>query len=138
MSAGGIGTYYWVDYLRANTKKAKVVGIPDSGVFIDDFFSPIAQKQVTLEKFENLLKVVGMPEGDDLPLCAKRCIEATKNESLCTTTPAYLNYVESPLLVIESTYDQWAIDNIVLARCKTDPAPPYSIANCSDKERDAI
>ena len=48
LSAGGVGTYYWVDYLKQNTKTSKVVGIPDSGVFIDDFFSPIAQKQVTL------------------------------------------------------------------------------------------
>ena len=100
LSAGGVGTYFWLDYLKAHTKTAKVVGIPDSGVFIDDFFSPIAQKPVTLEKFQNLIKVIGVPEGENLPMCAQKCIEDTKNESLCTTTPAYLNYIESPLLII--------------------------------------
>ena len=78
-SAGGIGAYYWLDYLKAHTKKAKVIGIPDSGVFIDDFVSPLTEKQNTLEKAKNLLNIVGMPTGEDLPLCIQKCLDDTKN-----------------------------------------------------------
>ena len=41
LSAGGVATYYWVDYLRTHTKTSKVYGIPDSGMFISNFYSPI-------------------------------------------------------------------------------------------------
>ena len=51
LSAGGIATYYWVDYLQHRTKKAKVYGISDSGVFLNDFKTPILDKQVILNKF---------------------------------------------------------------------------------------
>ena len=37
LSAGGVATYYWVDYVQQRTKTSKVYGIPDSGMFIDTF-----------------------------------------------------------------------------------------------------
>lgn len=39
VSAGGMATYQWSNYLMQNTKKAKVYGIPDSGFFITDYYS---------------------------------------------------------------------------------------------------
>lgn len=39
VSAGGMATYQWTNYLFQNTKKAKVYGIPDSGFFITDYYS---------------------------------------------------------------------------------------------------
>ena len=37
VSAGGMGAYQWANYLKENTIKAKVLAIPDSGLFITDF-----------------------------------------------------------------------------------------------------
>ena len=54
------------------------------------------------------------------------------------TTTKYLDYVKSPLMIIESSYDQWAIDNIVYARCKSDKNEPYSLEKCNDTYRSAI
>ena len=41
-SAGGIGAFTWVQHAYKYTKKAKVVGIPGSGVFLKNFESPTA------------------------------------------------------------------------------------------------
>jgi hypothetical protein len=37
VSAGGIATYLYSNYLVENTKKAKVYALPDSGLFITEF-----------------------------------------------------------------------------------------------------
>lgn len=41
-------------------------------------------------------------------------------------------------MIIQSTYDQWAIDNIVYAHCKSGKDEPYSIENCNSTYRAAI
>lgn len=41
VSAGGIATYFWMNYLYDNTKSSKVFAFPDSGLFRVDFVSPI-------------------------------------------------------------------------------------------------
>ena len=46
VSAGGMATYQWVQYLYEHTKTSKVYGMPDSGLFLTDYYSPIVQKQV--------------------------------------------------------------------------------------------
>ena len=40
-SAGGIATFFWANYLFENSKSSKVYAIPDSGLFITDFVSPL-------------------------------------------------------------------------------------------------
>lgn len=46
VSAGGMGTYFYANYLAEHTKKAKVYAIPDSGLFLVDYFTPLADMQV--------------------------------------------------------------------------------------------
>lgn len=58
VSAGGMATYEWTNYLMQNTKKAKVYGIPDSGFFVTDYFSQIAQQKVLRDRAYNLLNLV--------------------------------------------------------------------------------
>ena len=41
VSAGGMATYFWSNYLYENTKTSKVLAMPDSGFFITDYYSPI-------------------------------------------------------------------------------------------------
>jgi hypothetical protein len=58
VSAGGIATYLYSNYLLDNTKTAKVYSIPDSGLFITDYFSPIVQQSLIRLYAENLFKLV--------------------------------------------------------------------------------
>lgn len=68
LSAGGVATYYWVDYVQNRTNTSKVYGIPDSGMFMSDFNTPILGKQYFLNRFLNLQKLVGTPDdNDDIP-----------------------------------------------------------------------
>ena len=53
-----MATYEWTNYLMQNTKKAKVYGIPDSGFFVTDYFSQIAQQKVLRDRAYNLLNLV--------------------------------------------------------------------------------
>jgi hypothetical protein len=43
VSAGGMAVYQWSNYVLDHSKAAKVYSIPDSGMFITDYYSPIAQ-----------------------------------------------------------------------------------------------
>lgn len=40
-SAGGIATYLYSDLFYEKTVKAKVFAVPDSGLFLTDYYSPI-------------------------------------------------------------------------------------------------
>ena len=58
VSAGGMGTYFYSNYLYENTKSAKVYGIPDSGLFLVDFFSPLAGMPILRKAAEPLIQLV--------------------------------------------------------------------------------
>lgn len=62
VSAGGMATYEWSNYLMDHTKKAKVLGIPDSGFFITDYYSEIAQEKLIRTRAINLLNLVNSKE----------------------------------------------------------------------------
>ena len=40
-SSGGLATFFWSNYAFERTKTSKVYGIPDSGIFIAEYVSPI-------------------------------------------------------------------------------------------------
>ena len=46
VSAGGMGTFFYSNYLMENTKTSKVYAIPDSGLFLVDYLTPTVSKQV--------------------------------------------------------------------------------------------
>jgi hypothetical protein len=60
VSAGGIASYFWQNYLVENTKTSKIYAIPDSGLFITDYYSPIVEKQLLRERAQILLKLVSV------------------------------------------------------------------------------
>lgn len=45
-SAGGIATYLYSDYFYEKAIKAQVYSVPDSGLFLTDYYSPIAGTKV--------------------------------------------------------------------------------------------
>lgn len=58
VSAGGMGAYQWSNYVYENSKKAKVYSIPDSGLFITNYYSPIVGEKVLSTRIESLFKLV--------------------------------------------------------------------------------
>jgi len=46
VSAGGIASFEWSNYLYENTRKATIYSMPDSGFFITDYYSPVVGKKL--------------------------------------------------------------------------------------------
>jgi hypothetical protein len=46
VSAGGIATYLYSNHFLAKTVTAKIYSIPDSGLFLTDYYSPLAKEKV--------------------------------------------------------------------------------------------
>ena len=58
VSAGGIATYLYSNYILAKTITAKVYSIPDSGLFLTDYYSPLAGYKIIRERARGLLELV--------------------------------------------------------------------------------
>lgn len=54
-----MATYQWVQHLQENTVTSKVYGIPDSGLFLVNYESPIVHEKVVEIRAENLFKLIG-------------------------------------------------------------------------------
>lgn len=58
VSAGGMATYFYSNYLMENTKTSKIYAIPDSGIFLVDYFTPLVSKQAIREIAKPLFNFV--------------------------------------------------------------------------------
>jgi len=58
VSAGGFGTYFYSNYLLEHTKIAKVYAIPDSGLFLADYYTPLVGAQVIKSAAIPLMKLI--------------------------------------------------------------------------------
>jgi len=67
VSAGGMGTYFYSNYLVEHTKKAKVYAIPDSGLFMVDYFSALANAQIMRLAASPLMNLIN-PENAAFPI----------------------------------------------------------------------
>lgn len=65
ISAGGMATYYWANYLYDNSKFQQVVALPDSGLFLIEYVNPLSG-QALVEYISNLFKL--MDTEIDLPM----------------------------------------------------------------------
>jgi len=124
-----MGTYFYSNYLYENSKKARVQVIPDSGLFLVDFFTPLAGMPVLRKAAEPLMKLVN--EGtSSFPI--HECFEANPGNILeCYTTSNLTQYFKAPMFVVESPYDAFSIENAVFTKCLGSGHPPYSLDNCN-------
>ena len=126
-----MATFQWVQYLKEHTKTAKVYGMPDSGLFLTDFYSAIVDQKVIRVIGENLLKLVGTDEKE-LPEPVRMCIHKLNDLVSCYDASNYAENIHAPLFIIESPYDQWSISNLLKAKsCLGNKQAPYSIINCN-------
>ena len=137
VSAGGMATYQWVEYLYQQTKTSKVYGIPDSGLFLIDFYSPIVDEKVVRVRAEHLLGLVG-DDKNELPKPVQECFNEIGDLTNCYDASNYAKYITAPFLMIQSTYDEWVLENLLVIQCLTNRNPPNSIKYCNDTTRAVI
>ncbi len=53
-----MATYFYSDLFYEKAITSKVFSIPDSGLFLTDYYSPIAKKKVIREDSKALLEIV--------------------------------------------------------------------------------
>lgn len=137
VSAGGMATYFYNTYLVENTKKAKVYAIPDSGFFITDYYSPIVGMKVIRIMAENLFKLINTDDEVSFPL--SQCFDDFDGDIVsCYNSANLAKYMKAPMLIVESHYDEFTLNNLVVAQCLTNKNNPYSLATCNDTAISAI
>lgn len=55
VSAGGIATYLYSNTFLAKSITAKIYSIPDSGLFLTDYYSPLAGMKIIRERSKALI-----------------------------------------------------------------------------------
>jgi len=114
-SAGGIATYYNVDWWKENLPAtSKVRGLPDSG-FVLDYTPADGGKDFGTAMnwiFQEMNTTSGLNQA---------CIEAhakTNDQALCTFAEYSAPHITTPIFPLQSQYDSWQIQNIIRT---TDP-----------------
>jgi len=103
-SAGGLATYLHVDWWKSGLPQAKVVGLPDSGFFLD-YESPIKHYHSSMIwTFETMAAQTGVNDA---------CIAAyTKNRQglwHCFFAQYTSPFIETPMFPLQSEYDSWQV-----------------------------
>ena len=111
--------------------------MPDSGLFLINYYSPIAKEKVVRIKAENILKLVNNDESY-LPGPIRLCLQELNDLPSCFDASNYAKHIQAPLFLIQSPYDQWILKYLLVVQCVTNRHQPYSIENCNDTARAAI
>ena len=53
----------------------------------------------------------------------------------CTDVTNYAKYITAPLLIVQSTYDTFAMSDILNIDCLSNEQPPFSLQFCDEIER---
>jgi hypothetical protein len=103
----------WTNYVAENAKKARVLSLPDSGVFLDAM-NVKTNEYSYKNSFKNLMKFSNADIDPPVP----ECVEAFNNSiENCMFTHNIYMYLKVPLFVSQSLYDTWSIPNILGVYC---------------------
>ena len=136
-SAGGVGVFFWTQYLQDHTKSAKIYSIPDSGLFLLDYESPITKQKIVKIQTSNLLTLIGN-SSQSYPEPVKKCYNHIHDLVLCLDASNFAEYITAPMFLVQSSYDEWSIANLLAVHCATNKSPPFSLDSCNDTEMSAI
>lgn len=108
--------------------------MPDSGLFLTDYYSPLAEEKVIRVRATQLLKLVTEANEQLLPEPIQKCLEEHDDDIVvCCNAANYAKFIEAPIFMIQSPYDQWSLKNNLMATCLTNAAPPFSLETCAEK-----
>ena len=69
----------------------------------------------------------------------KECFDDNKEDILeCYTTANLTKYLKVPMMIVESPYDSYSIENVVFTDCLTNKRPPFSMEDCGSGPRKVI
>ncbi len=62
----------------------------------------------------------------------EECLQEWNDDVIqCFNAANLIKYRKTPMLALQSAYDEWPIDNLIVARCLTNNRAPFSLENCS-------
>jgi len=108
-SAGGIATYYYIDWWREHLPKNSIVkGLPDSGFILDYEAVPggVALKASWTWMYYNMAMASGLNQA---------CVAAHLKDdpTLCVYAENASPFIKTPFFPLQSQYDAWQIPNIL-------------------------
>eukprot|EP00698_Gefionella_okellyi_P004336 TRINITY_DN14011_c0_g1_i1.p1 TRINITY_DN14011_c0_g1~~TRINITY_DN14011_c0_g1_i1.p1 ORF type:complete len:386 (-),score=77.54 TRINITY_DN14011_c0_g1_i1:67-1224(-) len=103
-SAGGLATYLHVDWWHELLRGRKVVGLPDSGFFLD-FESAANYHNGMMWVFQAMNSTRGV--NDECVIAHSR----THDEWMCIFAEHVSPFIRTPLFAMQSQYDAWQIGN---------------------------
>ena len=56
----------------------------------------------------------------------------------CFDAANYAKHLKAPMLIVESPYDEWCLNYILVVKCLSNSRAPYSLSNCNDTVMAAI
>jgi hypothetical protein len=71
VSAGGLATYQWSNYLYDRLLNKQVFAMPDSGLFVVDYINPFTGRANFIDMVTNLLKLMDTDVIYGIPNCSK-------------------------------------------------------------------
>ena len=119
VSGGGVGSTDWVQYVADNTKKAKVMGMSDSGIFLIDYYDPITKTKPNVIATRNVWKMVGQMDDEYIPRPIRECIKDLGDLPSCTDLTVLAPYIQVPMFFIQSTYDEYVLKYVLGMECVT-------------------
>lgn len=133
-SAGGIASFLWSNYLSSRMLNPdNLVVAPDSGLFLVDYVNPFTKRPEVILRVKPLFDFVLKDVGLSMPEC--NVDEATMIN--CFNAVNLLKFLKAKhLMLIESPYDMWSINNILGLDCVGDR--PGTLDNCSLAQVKAI
>jgi len=103
-SAGGLATYLHLDWWREKIRSStKVVGLPDSGFFLDYAGPPDYPGRMRW-----VFDQMNCTDGVNI-----RCIQNARIKSNCYFAEHTAPYIQTPYFVMQSQYDSWQTNNIL-------------------------
>lgn len=133
VSAGGIATYIWSNYIYENSLSKDVVSVPDSGIFVNQFVNPFSGKAQMVDSGLALRKIVNTECNIPLAECAAMYPDLAQ----CFSAGVIPQFLKNPFFIIESQYDLYDIDVAIGLNC-TPNTHPSTMTACNDTERAAI
>jgi hypothetical protein len=96
--------------------QAKIIAIADSGVFGSDFVNPFTNRTDVIVYFKPLFALV----NNEIDMPMKACVEhygGKENQLPCFLAGNLAEFIKVPIFIIQSTYDTWALQNILGLTC---------------------
>lgn len=130
-STGGMAAMLWANYVQENAIKSRVYVVADSAVIVSDFRSPLTNHTPVLEKSYNLFKLI----NTETKIPNEECLKDYPNQRECLMAGVLAKYIQTPVYLIESQYDLWAIYNVLELDC-VPPGEAVSLLACDiDEEK---